>query len=138
LAAALAAEDPDHLLTAADVLEQIGADLLAAEAATTAAAHWQRIGQPRRATAATHQAQACLAQCEGARTPLLNTTEAVSRLTAREREIAILATTGVTSKDIASQLTLSVRTVDNHLQRIYSKLGVSTRRELAKALHRIR
>jgi DNA-binding CsgD family transcriptional regulator len=55
-------------------------------------------------------------------------------LTARERDIAALAAKGSSSKDIADQLFLSVRTVNNHLQNVYSKLGVSGRRQLASAL----
>ena len=58
----------------------------------------------------------------------------VAPLTSRERDIANLAARGETSKDIADRLFLSVRTVNNHLQSVYSKLGVSGRRELAKAL----
>ncbi|MGW8358831.1 LuxR C-terminal-related transcriptional regulator [Streptomyces wedmorensis] len=134
LAAALAAEDPDRLLTTAGELEQIGADLLAAEAANAAAALWRRTGQPRRAAAAAQRAQACAARCEGARTPLLGLTEVAAALTAREREIALLAASGTSSKDIAATLHLSVRTVDNHLQHAYAKLGVTTRRELADTL----
>jgi len=38
------------------------------------------------------------------------------------------------SKDIAERLYVSVRTVDNHLQHAYAKLGVSNRAELARAL----
>ena len=55
-------------------------------------------------------------------------------LTSRERDIAPLAASGVSSKDIADQLYLSVRTVNNHLQNVYSKLGVAGRRELAAVL----
>ncbi len=58
----------------------------------------------------------------------------VTPLTSRERDIASLAAQGVSSKDIADQLFLSVRTVNNHLQNVYSKLGVGSRRELATAL----
>ncbi|MGW8356503.1 LuxR C-terminal-related transcriptional regulator [Streptomyces wedmorensis] len=134
LAAALATEDPDRLLTTAGELEQIGADLLAAEAANAAAALWRRTGQPRRAAAAAQRAQACAARCQGARTPLLGITEVAAALTAREREIALLAASGTSSKDIAATLHLSVRTVDNHLQHAYAKLGVTTRRELADTL----
>jgi DNA-binding CsgD family transcriptional regulator len=55
-------------------------------------------------------------------------------LTIRERQIAKLAAAGVPSKGIADQLYLSARTVDNHLLRVYAKLGVAGRAELAGAL----
>jgi DNA-binding CsgD family transcriptional regulator len=58
----------------------------------------------------------------------------VSPLSPREREIAVLAARGVPSREIAELLFLSVRTVNNHLQSVYGKLGVSTRTELAAAL----
>ncbi|MEV2212429.1 LuxR C-terminal-related transcriptional regulator [Streptomyces sp. NPDC050997] len=134
LAVALAADEPDQLLQAADTCEAIGADLLAAEAATAAAHAWRRTGHPRRGSAAAHRAATALARCEGAGTPLLATVEAAVALTTREREIALLAAAGNTSKDIAHTLTLSVRTVDNHLHHAYTKLGVTTRRELARTL----
>ena len=44
----------------------------------------------------------------------------------------MLAADGMTSKDIAERLLLSVRTVDNHLQHVYAKLGVSSRAGLAQ------
>ncbi|MER6434075.1 LuxR C-terminal-related transcriptional regulator [Streptomyces sp900105245] len=134
LAAALAADDPDQLSATAEDLETIGADLLAAEAATAAAAAWRRAGQKRCAAAAMTRASACAAHCEGARTPLLATAEVTSMLTAREREVALLAAVGTPSKEIAASLHLSIRTVDNHLQHAYTKLGVTTRRELANSL----
>jgi DNA-binding CsgD family transcriptional regulator len=55
-------------------------------------------------------------------------------LTKREREIVTLAAAGATSNAIASDLFLSVRTVNNHLQRAYIKLGVTNRSELRAAL----
>ncbi|MCX5233112.1 AAA family ATPase [Streptomyces sp. NBC_00233] len=134
LAAALAADDPERLLTAAGELQAIGADLMSAEAAAAAAAAWRRAGQARLATAATQQAQACAARCEGAHTPLLSTAESAASLTAREREIALLAAANTSSKTIAATLHLSVRTIDNHLQHAYAKLGVTTRHELSAAL----
>lgn len=57
-----------------------------------------------------------------------------SLLTNREREVSLLAAAGLPSRAIADRLSLSVRTVNNHLVRAYSKLGVSRRDELAKAL----
>ncbi len=55
-------------------------------------------------------------------------------LARREREIATLAASGLSSKQIGERMVLSVRTVDNHLQRCYRKLGVAGREELADAL----
>lgn len=55
----------------------------------------------------------------------------LASLTSREREIARLAATGRTSRDIAEQLSLSPRTVDTHLSRIYRKLGLASRGALA-------
>lgn len=57
--------------------------------------------------------------------------DGLAGLTAREREIATLASSGITSRDIAQSLHLSVRTVDTHLGRIYRKLKVSGRVALA-------
>ncbi|WP_405975197.1 LuxR C-terminal-related transcriptional regulator [Streptomyces sp. NBC_00988] len=133
LVTALAVDDPERLLRAADACQAVGADLLAAEASTAAAAAaWRRVGRPRRASAAAHRAATAGARCEGARTPLLAVAQVTAVLTTREREIALLAAGGNTSQDIARSLTLSVRTVDNHLQHAYTKLGVTTRRELAQ------
>ncbi|MGW5852650.1 LuxR C-terminal-related transcriptional regulator [Streptomyces sp. NPDC055254] len=134
LASAWATNDPDGLLAATDTMETIGADLLAAEAASTAAALLREAGQTRRANAATVRAKALADRCKGARTPALMAREDVVRLTVREHEIALLAARGMLSKDIATELVISVRTVDNHLQRIYAKLGLTTRRGLADRL----
>jgi DNA-binding CsgD family transcriptional regulator len=60
--------------------------------------------------------------------------DSVVPLTRREREIAVLAAEGLSSKQIGERLFLSARTVDNHLQRVFTKLGVSRRVELAAAL----
>ncbi|MBO4206066.1 helix-turn-helix transcriptional regulator [Micromonospora echinofusca] len=56
----------------------------------------------------------------------------VNALTGREIEIAELAARRVRSREIAESLGLSVRTVDNHLGRIFRKLGVRGRDELSE------
>jgi DNA-binding NarL/FixJ family response regulator len=48
-----------------------------------------------------------------------------------EREVASFAARGLTDAEIAARLSLSRRTVQTHLYRVYAKLGVSGRRELA-------
>lgn len=55
-------------------------------------------------------------------------------LTARERQVAELAATGESSRQIAATLSISIRTVDAHLYRVFSKLGISRRAELGTAL----
>ncbi|OEV05955.1 hypothetical protein AN219_35785, partial [Streptomyces nanshensis] len=129
------AGDPSRLLEVSDELEALGAHLPAAEAAAAASGVWRRRGEGRQATAASVRACAVAEEhCEGARTPLLDAVRAAAPLTDREHEIAVLAAAGEPSKEIAASLTLSVRTVDNHLQRAYAKLGIATRRELAARL----
>jgi len=55
-------------------------------------------------------------------------------LTAREAEVARLVAAGATSRRVADDLGVSVRTVDNLLGRVYVKLGIAGRGELADAL----
>ncbi len=54
-----------------------------------------------------------------------------SRLTARELEIVGAIVEGAANKDVGSQFDLSEQTVKNHLSRIFDKLGVTNRLELA-------
>jgi DNA-binding NarL/FixJ family response regulator len=57
--------------------------------------------------------------------------EMTARLTAREQEIAEAVVGGETSAQIAERLSLSRRTVENHVQHIFRKVGVSRREDLA-------
>ena len=131
---AIRTRDAGELAAAADDFEALGAMLLAAEAATGAAEAYARDGDRREATAAQRRASALAATCEGAATPGLVRPAGGVALSGREREIATLAAEGLTSKDIAERLYLSVRTVDNHLQHAFAKLGVTNRAGLAQAL----
>ncbi|MGZ4616321.1 MAG: helix-turn-helix domain-containing protein, partial [Actinomycetes bacterium] len=53
-------------------------------------------------------------------------------LTARQADVLGLLAEGLTNAEIATQLTLSIRTVDHHVSAILTKLGVTTRREAAR------
>ncbi len=55
-------------------------------------------------------------------------------LTAAERRIAVLVAAGRTNREVAAQLFLGERTVAGHLTRVYAKLGVRSRTELARRL----
>jgi ATP/maltotriose-dependent transcriptional regulator MalT len=55
-------------------------------------------------------------------------------LTAQERQIALLARDGMSNIDIGARLYLSQHTVAYHLRKVFSKLGISSGRELAAAL----
>ena len=52
-------------------------------------------------------------------------------LTGQERTVATLVATGLTNKEVAASMLLSVKTVQFHLTRVYAKLGVRSRSELA-------
>jgi len=79
---------------------------------------------------------------ERARRELLATGETVRKrtvetpgaLTAQEISIVRLAIDGQTNAEIGSQLFLSARTVEWHLRKVFTKLGISSRRELRRAL----
>jgi DNA-binding CsgD family transcriptional regulator len=60
--------------------------------------------------------------------------EARDDLTAQERQIAELARAGLSNPEIGSRLFLSPRTVEWHLRKVFGKLGVSSRHELATVL----
>jgi DNA-binding CsgD family transcriptional regulator len=132
-AVASAAADAHGLERAAAEFARIGALLFAAEAGTEAAQLHGRAGNRRARAACERQAGDWLGRCEGARTPAVSLAETIS-LTRREREVAALAARGVPSRAIAERLHINVRTVGNHLQRVYDKLGVSSRTGLAEAL----
>jgi DNA-binding CsgD family transcriptional regulator/tetratricopeptide (TPR) repeat protein len=130
--AAEVAGDATALAAVGEEWSRSGAHLVAAEAFASAARAARAAGEQRTAVALQARCDEEASKCEGAATPLLRFTEELTPLTRREREIASLASEGHSSKEIAQRLYLSVRTVDNHLQSVYTKLGISGRHELTR------
>lgn len=119
-AAALAAGDAARLEAASVRYEQMGDLLAAADAAAQAGA--------------TARARRLAARCGGARTPALVSLSSPLPLTDREREIVTLAASGLTNRQIAERLVVSVRTVEGHVYRAAAKLGTSDRTRFADLL----
>jgi len=131
-ATALSADDGAGLDAAAERLEQIGALRHAAEARAEAAVAHQHAGLHARSGASTVACHRLLAQCEGSVVPALPVADLTApTLSRREDEIARLAARGLSNREIAERLFVSVRTIEGHLHRLYGKLGVNDRRELA-------
>lgn len=135
---ASATKDQAALVATADAFEKLTAYQLAAEAFAEAANLANRSGNPRAATRMAHRANAMLAMGErnGAKT-----TSTVSAnitqvpLSRRERDVAVLAAKGLQANVIGERLYISGRTVESHIARIYTKLGVTKRAELAEAIN---
>jgi DNA-binding CsgD family transcriptional regulator len=131
-AEAVAGRDGVAALASAAEFEHLGMHLYGAEAAAMSVVLLRDARSPAAPRAAGALAR-MRGRCRSARTPALDVKQL--GLTDRERQIACLAAGGVSSKEIADRLYLSPRTVDNHLMRVYAKLGVSGRAELTPALN---
>lgn len=133
-AAALIARDPSALVAAGDRLEVLELVLLATEACRRAMELYAAAGDVR--------SQRLLAPVFRRRRLLIDGTlfgepgeePGGAPLTSREREIAMLTLAGFSNRDIAQKLTISVRTVEGHLYRIFVKLGITRREELTPEL----
>ncbi|TYB59484.1 hypothetical protein FXF51_33970 [Nonomuraea sp. PA05] len=127
------ARTPAELERVSEALEGLGLTLHAAEAAAQAAAGHHRDGLRRAQRAAETRAWTLARRCGTARTPAL-VGLAVPGLTARQRQIAQLAASGLSNPDIAERLVLSRRTVANTLVQVYERTGVSSRAGLARLM----
>ncbi|MBY8870313.1 LuxR C-terminal-related transcriptional regulator [Micromonospora sp. PLK6-60] len=131
---ALAADDPAALERVGTELEASGYLALGLEAVIAAETASGRRGDHRRANLLARRADLLRERCGGYWPPLRPRPSSRDGLTPRERQICELAATGHDNAAIAAELVLSVRTVENHLQRAYVKLGLRGRAGLAQAL----
>jgi DNA-binding CsgD family transcriptional regulator len=133
-AQARVADDPKALIAVSERFEALGTILFAAEASYAAARAFRAADEGRAAAAASVRATTLHARCENASIPWVAGFQASETLTGREQQAALLASVGYADADIAAELEISVRTVQNHLARAYRKLGVGGRHDLATAL----
>jgi DNA-binding CsgD family transcriptional regulator len=133
-ARALADDDGPALDAASVRFADLALTLFAAEASSAAVHAHRHHGKKGSAYASRERALELAAACEFACTPTLAGFESVDELTGREREVAELAASGLSSRRIAERLGITARTVDNLLGRVYTKLGISGRQELTELL----
>ena len=129
-------QDVDVLGAAVDGFEAIDALAWAAEAAAELADLHRSRAEARLAAASSQRSAELAERAGGVRTFVLARGAGVEPLTARERDVALLAANGHSSRWIGTHLGLSPRTVDTHLARVYRKLGIGGRSELTAALDR--
>ena len=132
-ATALTRRDAAGTLEAAVQFATMGAMLCALEAAAQAHAIARAEGQRPIVQKATAATLAYAERCPGAHTPAMRDAATI-QLTPREREVAELVAGGRTSRETANTLGVSVRTVENLLQRVYTKLGIQDRASLVDVL----
>lgn len=130
-ASALAAADGAALEAASADYEVMGDLLAAADAAAQAAAIHRVAGRRGSALTANSRAQQLARQCGGAVSPALQAAHVALPLTQREHEIVLLVAKGLSNRDIATAMSLSVRTVEGHVFRATVKAGVNGRSELS-------
>ncbi|MEV4312556.1 LuxR C-terminal-related transcriptional regulator [Actinocrispum sp. NPDC049592] len=131
-ALALTRRDGAELLHRALEMDRLGLGRLAWRTAETAAAILKRREHPRTAEAIVLVAR--LRELLHREAPA----DAPRGLTSREMQVAALAVDGLTDREIAGRLSVSVRTVESHLARVYHKLGVHSRQDLPRDLRRHR
>ncbi|KRE77383.1 hypothetical protein ASG71_13820 [Arthrobacter sp. Soil763] len=128
---ALGSGDPGGLLDAAKACEAAGLWGFAAQAYGSAAAAYQAAGDTLRERMAASQRQRCRDRADsqdGAEAD--DEDSGLGLLTRRERDIVALAVRGLSDRQIAAELQVSVRTVEGHLYRSYAKLNIKGRDQL--------
>ncbi len=124
---ARATSAPETLLNAAETQLLAGFSRHCVELAGLARQADRSGAHDRRAAALLRQARERLGEHKSSAAAL-----SASPLTSRETEVARLASRGLSDREIADELVLSIRTVQSHLASAYRKLGIGSRTELAQ------
>ncbi|OBF45923.1 hypothetical protein A5787_00850 [Mycobacterium sp. 852002-50816_SCH5313054-b] len=133
-AAAVSADDAGELDWASAEFETMGDLLTAADAAGQAATSHRRAGRAGSALTAAARAHRLATVCGGATSPAIRAASFAPPFSNREREIAVLVAQGLSNREIAEAVSLSVRTVESHVYRASSKAGVSGRSALGEMM----
>lgn len=134
-AVALANGEGDMLCMASSQFEEMGDNLSAADASAHAAVAYRREGRRGSALTAAGRAQRLARDGGGATSPVLRQAMQALPLTTREREVIALVSQGLSNRQIAESLSMSIRTVEGHLYRASARTGVSSRARLATLLN---
>jgi DNA-binding CsgD family transcriptional regulator len=137
-AEALRDGDAAELATVSEEFERMGDLVAAVDAAAHAALAYRRQDLRGSALGCSARADALAERCGGASTPALCQATEPLPLTDREREIVMLIGAGLSNREVAARLTLSVRTVESHIYQAMLKTGATCRDELAALLRRQR
>jgi DNA-binding CsgD family transcriptional regulator len=125
----LARHDGALLDAAARRFNDLGACAFAADASAQAASEHARRGDRGKEVESSTWAYRLASQC-GLRTPALDAAARPLPFSGRERQIVMLVVAGLSNRQIADRLVISVRTVEGHLYRIFTKLGINNRDQL--------
>lgn len=129
-AKALGTCDGDGLLAASAAYRRVGDRAAAADAAAQASVAFDERQHHRRALYAAALARELADECGGLQTPALRTPTGL-KLSGRQRDVVELVATGLSNREIAEQLVMSVRTVEGHVYRACQRVGAQSREELA-------
>ncbi|MCA2242956.1 MULTISPECIES: helix-turn-helix transcriptional regulator [Mycobacterium] len=125
----LARHDGAVLDAVAGQFADLGGLAFAADAWAQAASEHTRRGDRSKQFESSTRAHALASHC-GSRTPAVESAARPLPFSGRERQIVMLVAAGLSNRQIADQLVISVRTVEGHLYRLFAKLGINTREQL--------
>ena len=130
---ALLAGDGEGLLAASAKYRGVGDRAAAADAAAQASVAFDEDQHHRRGLYAAALARELADECGGLQTPALRTPAGL-KLSGRQRDVVELVVAGLSNREIAEKLVMSVRTVEGHVYRACQRVGAQSREELASII----